>query len=162
MSILLFNFSSNRIVRKIIKFEINLSTTVKRKLISKRHFFYLNNKMRSLKTNQQVLTWLCVFPPEKCVSTWKRIADIAFTLIIVVGQLLCVISSASFIWKYVSTNLEESLFSLVHSIPGSGTLYQGVVILILRRSLIAIFDQLSKIYDKSEIYIWLNPNSVNK
>lgn len=106
--------------------------------------------MKPLETNQRVLIWLCGFPTDSSASKWEKIAHIAFTLIVIATNLLSVVSSSVFIYRNVSINLEETLFSLFHTFASASMLYQSIAIVILCRELAAIFKTLANIYDASK------------
>lgn len=106
--------------------------------------------MKPLETNQRVLTWLCGYPPNESTGKSKRIAYIVFTVNVIIAMTLFVAAGANFIYRHISISLEESLFSLFHTLGAVSMLYQCVAIVVLRHELAAIFDGLSKIYNESE------------
>lgn len=107
--------------------------------------------MTPLATNQLVLTWLYAFPSDKSASKWKRIAYFVFALCVFVVNVSGLIAGASFISKFMSTKLEDALFSLYHTCVSCNAVYQSIAIVILRHKLSAIFKSLEKIYHESEI-----------
>lgn len=106
--------------------------------------------MKPLETNQRVLTWLCGVRPNESDKNGKNISHIILTLSIILVHLLAVISSVVFIYRNVSVNLEETLFSLLYNVGNSSALYQSVAIILLKDKLTEIFERLSKVYDKSK------------
>lgn len=100
--------------------------------------------------SQQVVAWLCAFPRDECASQRKKIVYFTFALGVVVASVFSVAASTVFIYRNVSTNLEETLFSLFHNIGAWVTLYQSVAMILLRHNFMVIFDGLAKIYNKSE------------
>lgn len=56
-------------------------------------------------------------------------------------------------FKFLSINLEDSLFALMGAIGISGIIYTMIVAFFLRHQLNAIFEKLSEISDHCE-YIW--------
>lgn len=106
--------------------------------------------MNPLEINRQVLTWLCGVPPHESDSKRKKIAYIVFTLSLIFTITTGVMASALFIYRNVSLNLEESLYSLIYTIDTSQILYQSMATVLLRRKLLAIFEGLLTIYRESE------------
>lgn len=106
--------------------------------------------MKPLETSQRVLTWLCGYPPDKSETKRMKIAYIAFTLSVITGHLLTLLAGAAFIYKHVSVNLEETLFSLFHTVGSLSMLYQSIGTIVLRRNLMTIFEGLSRIYSESK------------
>lgn len=106
--------------------------------------------MKPLKTSQRVLVWFCGHPPNESARKWEKIVYIIFTLNVIICHFLSVVAGATFINRNVSVNLEETLFSLFHTVAFINTLYQSVVIVILCRELAAIFGGLSTIYKESK------------
>lgn len=109
--------------------------------------------MKPLETNQRVLIWLCGIPPHITVSKRKRIAYIAFTLCVIVGNLLGVISGTIFIHKNVSIDLEVTFCALIHTLASANMLYQSIATVLLHRKLAATFDELANIYNESNLDI---------
>lgn len=107
-------------------------------------------KMNPLETNQRVLMWLCGFPPNESSTKIERIAYIIFTLSIISSYSLSVEAGITFIIKTYAINLEETLFSLYHTIGSLIMIYQTVATVIFRRQITGIFEGLSKIYNKCE------------
>lgn len=106
--------------------------------------------MKPLETSRRVLMWLCGFPPDESAGKWLKIAYVIFTSSIVMDHLLSLIAGAIFIHKNVSSNFEDTLFSLFHTVGSLSMLYQSVVIVFMRRNLTAIFEELSRIYNESK------------
>lgn len=106
--------------------------------------------MKPLRTNQRVLMWLCGVPPNESDSKRKKTAFVTLTLSVIIGHLFLVVAGAVFIYRNVSDNLEEALFSLFHTLPTASMLYQSVVTVFLCRELAGIFEELSDIYNTSD------------
>lgn len=102
--------------------------------------------MVPLRTNRQVLTWLCVYPSEEGDSKLMKLAHISFTLTILAVNLLAFgISMYSFI-HLVNTNLEASLLCLLQMVAEMSAIYIIVITVYNRRDISAIFTTLTKIY----------------
>lgn len=106
--------------------------------------------MKPLETSQRVMKWLYAFPKDEYASPSKRIAYFAFASIIFISSILSVTASTVFILKNLSINLEDTLFSLFHNIGALVTVYQSIATILLRHKLMAIFNDLLKIYDQSK------------
>lgn len=114
--------------------------------------------MKPLETSKQVVTWLCGFPRDEFASQRKKIAYFTFALSVIVASILSVTASVVFIYKNALISLEETLFSLYHNIGACVTIYQTISTILLRHKFMAIFDDLTKIYDKSKHRIDLFPS----
>lgn len=106
--------------------------------------------MKPLESYQQVLMWLCGSPPHASDSNQRKIAYIALTSMAITANLLSVISSTVFIYRNVSVNLEETLYSLFHNVGSMSSLYQDIATVLLSHKLIRIFENLALIYDQSK------------
>lgn len=111
-----------------------------------------------LKTNRWILTWLCVFPPEKNTSKWKKLAHIAFSLTVFIINAGSFFGSLAFFLKYMSVDLEQCIFALVQMIGEVNMSYVSIITFIQRDKIKAIYDDLSRIYRarKSSIRFFLN------
>lgn len=112
--------------------------------------------MNPLELYQRVLMWLCGLPPKKSDGKHMRFAYMTLTLCVIVGHLLSLVAGAIFIYRNVSINLEETLFSLFHTIGSVSMLYSSIATVLLCRKLPVIFGGLSNIYNKSEYEIDLS------
>lgn len=117
--------------------------------------------MKPLKTCQRVLMWLSGVPPDESDSKGEKTQYILLTLIIITSHLLAAISGSAFIYRNISIDLEETLYSLFHTIGSWSTLYQCIATIVLRRKLNAIFTSLAKIYSESEIRIDISSKLFN-
>lgn len=100
--------------------------------------------MEPLQTIQRVLTWLCGVPPKESDSKRAKLQYILLTFVVIMDQVV------STIYRNVSVDLEQTLFSLFHAIGSSSTVYQSIAVILLRYKLIAIIQCLMKIYDDSK------------
>lgn len=106
--------------------------------------------MRPLELCQRVMMWFCGIPPDEDAAKWKRMAYTAFVSGIIMVHLASVISSAEFIRRNVSVDLEITLLALTCNIGSSTALYQSVATVLLRHKMIEIFNSLSKIFEESK------------
>lgn len=106
--------------------------------------------MKPLKANRQVLTWLCGVPPEECASQRQRIAHVVFTSIVIIGNFLAMIAGATFVYRNVTINLDDTFYGLINTFGSANMLYQSIVTVLLYRQLAEIFDGLASIYNESK------------
>lgn len=106
--------------------------------------------MNPLEMNQRVLTWVCGLPSNESTDKWKKIARIVFTFSVIIGYVCSLAASTAFIYKNVSIDLEESLFSLFHNFGAANMLYLSIATVIFCRELANIFEGLSIIYKESK------------
>lgn len=102
--------------------------------------------MEPLKTQQTVLSKLCICPIDENESRREKKIRILLncTLHIIMASLM--ISSAFFIWK--SVNLEERLCALFQIGGCVIVLYPFVIAILLRREIIFVFENLTGLYDE--------------
>lgn len=105
--------------------------------------------MNPLKSLQKWLKLLCVFPITDAKITLNKIWCISFTFIIFCGNLFAVIASAAFIIKYISSDLQRSLYALFQFGSFFIMFYTMVIVFFMRKKIIEIFEKLSEIYDES-------------
>lgn len=109
--------------------------------------------MQPLETNRKVLMWLSGYPPDKSVGKWKKIAYILFTFAIIMAHLLSVVAGGTFIYRNRTNHLQETLYSLIHTLGSANMLYQSIVTVLLRHKLAKIFEGLTTIYYESNHFI---------
>lgn len=110
--------------------------------------------MTPLKTTKRVLTWLCVYPTDKLTSKWKKMGFFMFSLICFVLNLNGLAASAAYFLKYVSDDLESALYALFQTDSLTAIAYTHILLLLSRREIIAIFENLFKIYDARNYICW--------
>lgn len=106
--------------------------------------------MNPLITNQWVLTWLCVCPAHESTSVKKKVAYVAFTLMVFIANLSALAATLTFITKFVFVDLKNSLFAFIITVGYTGIVYIMVFSLLLRHKINAIFVELSEIYKASK------------
>lgn len=100
-------------------------------------------------TSQKMLTWICVYPADETVSKFKR-ATYAFAYAFILISNLCVLaSSVAFFLKYVSVDLEQSLYAVFQITAYGSMTYLIIVSFLLRSKIPLVFDDLAKIYEAS-------------
>lgn len=105
-----------------------------------------STSMKPLETSQQVLIWLSGLKAQN--TDGKRIVYIIFTIGAITASIIATVISIVFIYRNMSTQLEETLFCLFHTFGSSNTLYQLIVTVLLRHKLTGIFKNLSNIYNE--------------
>lgn len=100
--------------------------------------------MKPLKNHQEVLIKLYHSSDEN-ESQSKKVIRILLMVTLFVMNLSFTISSAVFMWK--SVNLEEKLYPLFQ-ICGGLVIYSSIVMIILRRKVAAIFENLSEFHNE--------------
>lgn len=106
--------------------------------------------MKPLSLNRKWLAWHSVYPVKNDESRQKKMARFTFTSTIILANILSIISSVVFFWKFASTDLESALYAVALIIAYSGCLYTVFVTLFMRKKIASIFSSLSQIYDSSE------------
>lgn len=99
-----------------------------------------------LKTNRKLLILLCVCPPAKSISKWKRFGCALFTIVIIASNLCGLIASSSFFIKFVSSDLEMSLHALLQMCACTSAIYMHIIGIISNNRINDIFENLNKIY----------------
>lgn len=109
--------------------------------------------MEPLATIKWAMTWICMYPTMELSSLFKKISHkvcgLVFFAISVVGVAVCI----AFIWKFVATNLIESLFAFLGVALYSESVYTMPIAYFSRQKAQRIFKTLSEIYNTCE---WMN------
>lgn len=105
--------------------------------------------MRPLVTNQRVLTWLCVCPPDESTKKWQKRTYICFSVIISLANLTGLAASLAYFYKFLSIDLEKTLCTMSQVGALISTVYAGIYIFISRHQITALFENLSEIYKQS-------------
>lgn len=105
--------------------------------------------MKPLATTRQVLTWLCIFQPDNSVGNMKKLLYTVFSLGLF-GFLVCqVISSACFFLRFVTVDMETSLYAIYPICSWTSASYVFVVAYISRHKISSLFTELTAIFDTS-------------
>lgn len=72
--------------------------------------------MRAFETNRLVFTWMGIFKPETNLQFFRKLS-ISFALLIIILASLATVSSATFVYKNLSIDLEQAL-SAVFQVSG--------------------------------------------
>lgn len=104
--------------------------------------------MKPLVTNQRLLMSLCAFVDDRPTRVWKRYAFVLFTVLVFVGNVSVTISSAIFVWKHLSTDLEQSLCALYQVCGNTAVSCLVIIEILMRHKTTTTFERLSEIYDQ--------------
>lgn len=113
--------------------------------------------MKPLETNQTVLSWIGVLPPDESTSEWKKQASVVFPYLVFVTSLLSFGGSAMFLIRFITVDLEEGLYAVFQVCAVSISLYVLITGIILKRAIQSALQKLSDIY-KTRKYRLRNPN----
>lgn len=105
-------------------------------------------KMQQLLTTKRVLILLCLCPADNSTNKWKKIGHILFALVIFVLILCFFVVNVSSTIKFLSINLQDSLFAFVSAVGIFALIYTMVAAFLLRHRMGDIFEKLSKIEEK--------------
>lgn len=124
-------------------------------LWSKKTVIFLNVyklciNMKPLAIAQQILMWLCVLPFHSDTSSRVKVFSITFTIVAVVSQVCAFAATVAFSLKFMSIDLEQSLFANSLGVTFLSMIYIVVVLLFLRSKIPGIFEELSQIYTESK------------
>lgn len=109
--------------------------------------------MKPLSTPQKIFILFCVWPADEV--GWKKVACGIFTVANILANLVGLLASAAFFLKYVSIDLEVSLYGLFTVFGFAIAMYAALVVFVYRHKICNIFEKLSKIYDESKKKLFL-------
>lgn len=107
--------------------------------------------MIPLKTNRQVLTWLCVCRPPKTTSEWKKRIFIVFGTAVFVSNIASLILDIIFLSKTIKVDLGESYYIMFQIGASSNRTNALIIGIFIRGKINALFDNLTDIYDARKI-----------
>lgn len=107
--------------------------------------------MKPLVMNQRVLTWLCVFPMHESAAMKEKLTCIVFSIGVILTIFSGLIGSVIFFLKFVSTDLEESLYALFQIAAIFSTSNAIVVAVQMRHRIPTMFKNLTTIYEKCKL-----------
>lgn len=110
--------------------------------------------MEPLSTTRWVSTWLSMYPAPEDSTEPQKIAYKACGLLVFLGPASFAMATLAFFLKYLSIDLESSLYALFQVLAFTSITYSFVVAFILRKKILLIFDQLSRIYDERKKIIF--------
>lgn len=103
--------------------------------------------MKALQMNRNVLTWIGMCSADESTKKWQKISFklIGFTFFML--MVISMIISGAFLIKFISIDMEESLFAVFQMVIAGGTWYMIIFAYLLRKQISATVDGLQKIYD---------------
>lgn len=108
--------------------------------------------MKPLITNQRVFKWLCICPSEKNDSKCQKSLYVMWSAFSVIWIIIGMIVSLSFFLKYVSTDLEASIYAIQQITGSSNFLYTFLNAFIFRHKILTIFTGLADIFEKCKYF----------
>lgn len=104
--------------------------------------------MTPLQTSQRMLKWFCILPPDESTSKIQATIHSVFALLNCASVICVIAASFSYFWKFVQTDLSESLYA-IYQVAAFIPLMNGLSVTFLqRRNITNIFVKLSEIYEK--------------
>lgn len=137
-----------------VHFELKKRLEVRSKFLALLSKVRFKTNMVPLSTPQRLFRLFCVRSVDETGEKWEKAAYTIFTLAFVLINAIGLIASAVFFQKYVSSDLELSLYALF-TVFGFGVAMYGVIFVFLSRyKLSDLFEKLSKIYDASKMMVF--------
>lgn len=99
-------------------------------------------------TPRDIFILFCVWRANEV--GWKKVACAIFTVANILANLVGLLASAAFFLKYVSIDLEVSLYGLFTVFGFGIAMYAAVIVIVNRRKIYNIFEKLSQIYEESK------------
>lgn len=106
--------------------------------------------MKPLEFQQQIFTWIYLCSPDEVTSVWKKIIYFILFVIVFLGNFTSGAGALAFIIKYVSVDLENSLYAVFQLCAVGSVSYIFIAAFFLRYRINDIFKQLTEIYDTSK------------
>lgn len=106
--------------------------------------------MQPLVTVKRILIWLCMTPPEKSASKWKKTQYFVFAFAVIFSFVFLLMAHVAYIAKFLTTNLPGCLFAFLGVCGFWGVLYIMISAFIMRQEMNNIFDHLAEIYEFSK------------
>lgn len=103
--------------------------------------------MRPLETTRIFLTLLYLHPADETKGDEKNLSCLAYSGALFVATLSFVVSSTIFFVKFVSVDLEESLYALFQICGFANTAYLITYAYFSHRRIVAILNELTIIYN---------------
>lgn len=108
--------------------------------------------MEPLATAKRVLIWLCVIrPTDEFSSKWKTIVRFAIPLMLFISCMCIVTAYLAFILKNVFSHFEDCIYTFGLLITFITMVYTMIIAFYYRHRVPAIFENLTTIYDTSEL-----------
>lgn len=95
---------------------------------------------------KQVLTFICALPFPSDIEWGRKFLSIFFIVCAFTSQICGISASAAFVFKFISTNLELSLFAISAGLTFFSMAYSILFGLYLRPKMLIMFENLLKIH----------------
>lgn len=118
-------------------------------LQSRTIFELVESKMRPLKLNQQLMTWIFINSSSETTSLLKRVVYIFLGCAVFASQLAAFAASVAFLIKFLSIDIERSLYTSFQILTSAPAAYMFVVACVSRHKINALFGSLTTICDES-------------
>lgn len=105
--------------------------------------------MEPLATTKRILIWMSIHPitnNSERSSKWKSLVRIVFPRLLLMFSLNTMTACTAFIVKFMTTKLDDCLFSFMGFFACSGVFYCMIIARLSRSQVPAIFQKLSTIY----------------
>lgn len=102
--------------------------------------------MQPLSLAQQVLPWICMSPLRETTSKSKILAYRISIIVFFIMKLNAIAAGGAYVCKFISTDLEGSVFAFSMTLGVVGVTYMMIVLICSREKVSSIFEQLTKIY----------------
>ena len=107
--------------------------------------------MKALVTTQRVLTWYRIcHANESTTSSWQKMLFSIFSIVCLIANACAVAASVTFLLKFISSNLEESLYALFQCAAYSNVVYIHIAAFLQRKKVTSVFESLTEIYETSK------------
>lgn len=110
----------------------------------------METKMRPLKLYQHLMTWLFINSSSKATSLLKRVVYIFLGCAVFASQLAAFAASVAFLIKFLSIDIERSLYTSFQILTSAPAAYMFVVACVSRHKINALFGSLTTICDESK------------
>lgn len=109
------------------------------------------NKMQPLAPSKRALTWFSICS-DKNSTKRQKLVQLYFSIFVSVSVSCGTMASVIFTFQNITTNLEDSLYSMFQISGLSDSVYIFIVAPILRHKISAMFQSLSAIYENRKIF----------
>lgn len=104
--------------------------------------------MKVLSFNRDILTLLWILPTSQSESKRFQVRNKIFSSVSLLSVCLAFTASACFAYRYVTTDLENSLYALFQIAAFGCQAYSLVFGFVLRTDFVEMFECLQRIYDE--------------
>lgn len=133
------NQISRIILFSFVKVELNL--------FDKFDFVLKVVEMQPLQTTHRCLIWFCICPSDTSTTKWQKLGHITFAVVNSALLFCDVAANVAFCWKFISTDLERCLSTLMSFSACISTAYSVIIaVTLMRRKIHIIFKDLTAIY----------------